>query len=64
MAKADPDELLDRWRDAEAHYRRLVDEIVGPGSPGKVRKPVVLSVEEARAKADRRRDKFFRQALK
>ena len=64
MTKADLEELLDRWRDAEAHYRRMVEEIVAPGSGSKVRKPLVLLVEEARAKADRRRDKFFRQALK
>ncbi len=63
---ADTEDLLARWREAEATYRDVMDRLVdaaaaSTGSP--LTKQRVLAVEQARATADQRRDRYFRRAL-
>lgn len=63
---ADPDDLLQRWREAETQYRdimdHLIDDAAAPTS-STLTKQRVLEVEHVRAAADLQRARYFRRAL-
>ncbi len=61
MAKNDRDDLLERWRKAEAKYRAAADPLLDVDvSPDK---SVVVAVTNARVKADKRMQEYFSAVL-
>ena len=61
MAKADPVELLEKWRNAELKYRELADGVLTQGT---VDKDTVVALTKSRVKADRRMQEYFDRALR
>lgn len=66
MPKSGPEGQLQLWQEAESRYVALVtalDHDTLHREEKKARKAAILEVEEARAKADKHRAKYFRKAL-
>jgi hypothetical protein len=61
MAKADPVELLEKWRTAEQKFRELADAALRDGA---VDKDSAVALTKLRVKADRRMQEYFDRVLR
>jgi hypothetical protein len=61
MAKADPSELLEKWRTAELKYRDIADAVLEGGA---IDKDTAVALTKTRVKADRRMQEYFNRVLR
>jgi len=63
MAKISKEDALERWREAEAKYHRVVSSHSDAKSAGKLTKSDAVEIMNARVKADQRMDEYFHRCL-
>ena len=62
MAQNELQDLLDRWRKAEAKYRVAADAVLDKGAKG-LDKSLVVELTKARVRADKRMQDFLKRSV-